>query len=205
MLITTMTMETPTTTTARKVMTTTMVTTTTATTATVDYAISIEKATDGVDADVAPTQEEARAITAALLAELGVKAGDRVALLCRNRIEFFELLFAAAKLGAVLVPLNWRMPARELLPLVEEALQRAASLSISHLCYPPKDVALGERRPEKAAHRLAPAQPLDAGPVPGVCQHAVGYPRRDRLGAVCQDVENPLGFFPPVRPIPVLL
>ena len=33
---------------------------------------------------------------------------------CRNRIAFFELLFACAKLGAILVPLNWRMPAAEL-------------------------------------------------------------------------------------------
>lgn len=57
---------------------------------------------------------------AGLLAELGVNAGDRVALLCRNRIEFFELLFACARLGAILVPLNWRMPARELAPLLAD-------------------------------------------------------------------------------------
>lgn len=56
--------------------------------------------------------------TAALLAELGVAQGDRVAVLCRNRIEFFELLFACAKLGAILVPLNWRMPHSELEPLL---------------------------------------------------------------------------------------
>ena len=58
--------------------------------------------------------------TAALLASLGVTEGDRVALLCRNRIEFFELLFACARLGAILVPLNWRMPAQELAPLLED-------------------------------------------------------------------------------------
>jgi fatty-acyl-CoA synthase len=57
---------------------------------------------------------------AALLAELGAGEGDRVALLCRNRIEFFELLFACARLGAILVPLNWRMPARELAPLIDD-------------------------------------------------------------------------------------
>ncbi|MGZ8347757.1 MAG: AMP-binding protein, partial [Allosphingosinicella sp.] len=48
---------------------------------------------------------------AAAMAGRGVGKGDRVALLCRNRIEFFELLFGCARLGAVLVPLNWRMPA----------------------------------------------------------------------------------------------
>ncbi|HSM30476.1 MAG TPA: AMP-binding protein [Woeseiaceae bacterium] len=51
----------------------------------------------------------------------GVGEGDRIAVLCRNRVEFFELLFAAGKLGAVLVPLNWRMPAGELAPLVDDA------------------------------------------------------------------------------------
>jgi len=58
--------------------------------------------------------------TAALLANLGVAQGDRVAVLCRNRIEFFELLFACAKLGAILVPLNWRMPRSELEPLLAD-------------------------------------------------------------------------------------
>jgi fatty-acyl-CoA synthase len=51
---------------------------------------------------------------AALLASRGVGEGDRVAILCRNRIAFFELLFGCAKLGAILVPLNWRMPAAEI-------------------------------------------------------------------------------------------
>ena len=58
---------------------------------------------------------------ASLLRARGVGEGDRVAILCRNRIEFFELLFACAKIGAVLVPLNWRMPAAELDALVAHA------------------------------------------------------------------------------------
>jgi fatty-acyl-CoA synthase len=65
---------------------------------------------------------DARASRAAgLLAAQGVGGGDRVALLCRNRIEFFELMFAAGKLGAILVPLNWRMPAEELKGLVADS------------------------------------------------------------------------------------
>lgn len=58
---------------------------------------------------------------ARLLASRGCSAGDRIAVLCRNRVEFFELLFACGKLGAILMPLNWRMPAAELRPLVEDA------------------------------------------------------------------------------------
>lgn len=67
-------------------------------------------------------QRSARSV--ALLATLGVSRGDRVAILCRNRIEFFELLFACARLGAILVPLNWRMPVRELRPLLEDCSAR---------------------------------------------------------------------------------
>ncbi len=58
---------------------------------------------------------------AGLLIACGVSSGDRVAVLCRNRIEFFELLFACAKIGAILVPLNWRMPATELQQLIDDA------------------------------------------------------------------------------------
>ncbi len=58
--------------------------------------------------------------TAALLREQGIQPGDRLALLCRNRIEFFEILFACARLRAILVPLNWRMPAAELDGLIQD-------------------------------------------------------------------------------------
>lgn len=43
---------------------------------------------------------------AAGLAEIGVKKGDRIAILAPNRPEILELYFACAKLGAVQVPLN---------------------------------------------------------------------------------------------------
>lgn len=43
---------------------------------------------------------------AAGLADIGVKKGDRVAILAPNRPEILELYFACAKLGAVQVPLN---------------------------------------------------------------------------------------------------
>ncbi len=46
---------------------------------------------------------------AAMLSQSGVKAGDRVAYLGLNRPEMIELVFACARLGAMLVPLNWRL------------------------------------------------------------------------------------------------
>ena len=58
---------------------------------------------------------------AAWLQELNIISGDRVAILCRNRIEFFETLFACAKIGAILVPLNWRMPLAEIRPVYKDS------------------------------------------------------------------------------------
>jgi len=47
------------------------------------------------------------------LAGLGVRAGDRVAILDRNRLEHFEVMFGAAKLGATYLPINWRLAPAE--------------------------------------------------------------------------------------------
>jgi acyl-CoA synthetase (AMP-forming)/AMP-acid ligase II len=55
------------------------------------------------------------------LAGAGVGPGDRVAVLTRNRAEFFELLFGAARAGAVLVALNWRLAPPEIAAIVIDA------------------------------------------------------------------------------------
>jgi acyl-CoA synthetase (AMP-forming)/AMP-acid ligase II len=57
---------------------------------------------------------ERAARLASVLAEGGVKAGDRVALLLRNRIEFVEALLACHRLAAVAVPINFRLAADEI-------------------------------------------------------------------------------------------
>ncbi|MFA7481264.1 MAG: long-chain fatty acid--CoA ligase [Vulcanimicrobiota bacterium] len=44
----------------------------------------------------------------------GVGKGDRVALFAQNDLRFFPLFFAAARLGAITVPLNWRLSPAEL-------------------------------------------------------------------------------------------
>jgi long-chain acyl-CoA synthetase len=51
----------------------------------------------------------------------GVDAGARVAHLDRTGCEVVELLFAAAKIGAVLVPLNWRLAPVELERIVADS------------------------------------------------------------------------------------
>ncbi len=44
----------------------------------------------------------------------GVKKGERIGFLLMNSAEFMEAYFAAAKIGAVVVPLNWRLVPDEL-------------------------------------------------------------------------------------------
>jgi fatty-acyl-CoA synthase len=48
------------------------------------------------------------------LSELGVQKGDRVGLLFYNCLEYFGLYFAAAKIGAIAVRLNFRLSSAEL-------------------------------------------------------------------------------------------
>lgn len=48
------------------------------------------------------------------LREMRIARGDRVATCCVNCAEFVEVFFATARIGAMLVPLNWRLAPGEL-------------------------------------------------------------------------------------------
>ena len=58
---------------------------------------------------------------AAGLARAGVRPGDRIAVLSQNNLEFVDLYGAAARLGAILVPINWRLSAEEIAYIVGDA------------------------------------------------------------------------------------
>ena len=58
--------------------------------------------------------------TANFLSDQSIKQGDRVAYLGLNRPEMLALLFACARLGAILVPLNWRLTPKELSGIIED-------------------------------------------------------------------------------------
>ena len=49
----------------------------------------------------------------ALKSQLGIGRGDRVAILSTNHPDYLVLLYACARLGALLVPLNWRLAVPE--------------------------------------------------------------------------------------------
>jgi fatty-acyl-CoA synthase len=64
----------------------------------------------------------------ALKAEFGVSRGDRVAILSLNRPDYLVLLYACARLGAVLVPLNWRLAAAEQMFILSDAAAKVLVL-----------------------------------------------------------------------------
>jgi fatty-acyl-CoA synthase len=68
---------------------------------------------------------------------LGVAAGDRVAILSRNSHAFAALRFALARLGAVLVPINFMLNADEVAYILRHA-------GAATLCLGPDMLALGE-------------------------------------------------------------
>jgi fatty-acyl-CoA synthase len=57
----------------------------------------------------------------ALKAAFGISRGDRVAILSLNRPDYLVLLYACARLGAMLVPLNWRLAVAEQLFILSDA------------------------------------------------------------------------------------
>ncbi|HZP43144.1 MAG TPA: long-chain-fatty-acid--CoA ligase [Candidatus Binatia bacterium] len=83
------------------------------------------------------------------LRALGVRHGDRIATLARNRVEYPWLYFAAAKLGAIHVPLNFRHRAAE----VRWALAQSEASVVFHAAEF-ADVAAG-LRPDLPALRHA--------------------------------------------------
>src|SRR6202000_3034798 len=57
----------------------------------------------------------------ALKSQLGVRRGDRVAILALNNPDYLALLYACARLGAMLVPLNWRLAVPEQMFILSDA------------------------------------------------------------------------------------
>ena len=119
---------------------------------------------------------------AAWLREAGVGSGDRIALLLANRSAYLELVFAAARLGAIVVPVNARLAApevRELLDdctprvLVHEAeLEAVAAAACAEARRPPEtrlpvggivdawEAALAGAKPDPRVEAVSPEDPM---------------------------------------------
>ncbi len=65
----------------------------------------------------------------------GVGRADRVGCVAHSSVFFFDLLFACGKLGAIMVPLNWRLHPRE----IEALIRRVRPKVLFHSWEPPMD------------------------------------------------------------------
>ena len=54
------------------------------------------------------------------LEAIGIRKGDRVAVLAQNNPRVFEILYACARVGAIMVPMNWRLSPHELKAIMED-------------------------------------------------------------------------------------
>ena len=92
---------------------------------------------EGVRLTYSQLNRRTNAFAHALLS-MGVTSQDRIALICHNSHNFLEAAFAAAKIGAVSANLNWRLSAREMAFLIEDAEADVVILSkrFEHLLEP---------------------------------------------------------------------
>ena len=69
---------------------------------------------------------------ASMLARLGVRPGERVAMLVGNRTEFVEFFFGSMRAGAIPLPLNTRLAADTLERIIADAACVLAVVDPSH-------------------------------------------------------------------------
>jgi len=79
----------------------------------------------GADVTYLALERRVDRLAAALALRLGIARDERVAFLGHNAPLLLELLFACARLGAILVPLNWRLTVAEHRHIVADAMPRA--------------------------------------------------------------------------------
>jgi len=86
---------------------------------------AIEDVATGRRFTYAQFHERASRLAEFLRDEWAKRPGERVAILAPNCAEIFEALYACAKIGAILVPLNWRLALPELEYILRDADARA--------------------------------------------------------------------------------
>lgn len=71
-------------------------------------------------------------LTHFLAEELGIKKGDRVAVLAYNRADYITLFLATSRIGAILVPLNFRLAIDEFIYYFQDASPKAFFFDQEH-------------------------------------------------------------------------
>src|ERR1041384_3619811 len=122
---------------------------------------------------------------AGMLARLGVRAGERVAMLVGNRVEFVEFFFGAMRMGAIPMLLNTRLAANTLEGLIADA---ACALMIADPSCNKDAVAIAAKVPVRhrmlldepqqgfLAYETEMAKPAPAVPPPPIADDTQAFP-----------------------------
>ena len=111
---------------------------------------------------------------ASALSKLGIAKGDRVALLAPNCAEYFELQFACGRLGAIMLPLNWRLTVPELEYILGDSTPRLMvhdrsfapqANELAKLCKISHLLEIDHERPDSSYERAMAAAPAPPAPV----------------------------------------
>jgi long-chain acyl-CoA synthetase len=73
---------------------------------------------------------------ARLLRAHGLKAGDAIALVCSNRAEFADVLFAALRCGLRMTPVNWHLTAEEIAYVIDNCEAKALFADVAVAAVP---------------------------------------------------------------------
>lgn len=66
--------------------------------------------------------EQVRRLANALVGKMGLRKGDRVAVLSKNAIEYMEIYYACARVGMIIQPINWRLGFEEMTRVLQDGL-----------------------------------------------------------------------------------
>ncbi|RAN39997.1 fatty acid--CoA ligase [Hyphomonas sp. GM-8P] len=112
---------------------------------------------EGRDTTYAAFNKNTNKVANALLAS-GVRAGERVAYVGKNSDLYFELLFGAAKMGAVTLPIGWRLAPAEMAYIIQDGqgsllfvgpeVVEQVQTALTELEKPPKVILMEDGGPE---------------------------------------------------------
>jgi fatty-acyl-CoA synthase len=101
--------------------------------------------------------ERANRLAHFLNCELDINKGDRISILAQNSSDYFEVLFACGKMGAILNTLNWRLAPPELEFILQDCTPRlliyesafsSAAASLKAQTGIEHSIVIGENAPE---------------------------------------------------------
>jgi len=76
--------------------------------------------------------ERVRRLANALIDNLGLTKGDRVAVVARNCIEYMEIYYACARCGLIVQPVNWRLGTQEMSRILADGEPAVVVLSAEY-------------------------------------------------------------------------